>query len=236
MLLFCITSLLVFTGKSGFLALAFDSGGVTTGPITVPFIMAVGIGLSSIRSDKDASSDSFGLVALCSVGPIMAVLLLGIFSKNDLTYEVQNYTANPHILGEYLHVFGIKAQDVAIALGMIVVFFLIFQVAALHLRKVPFLRIVIGLLVMCALQDAGYRDRPIKFIMISDEELSEGLTGEEGKDFIRNNARGPAAAITLEASNGKKITVIEQTPSVTLHTKDTVPADGIKVDVKNQEI
>ena len=67
--------------------------------------------------------------------------------------------------------------------------------------------LVVGLLAMCALKDAGYRDRPIKFIMISDEELSEGLTGEEGKDFIRNNARGAAAAITLEAGNGKKITV-----------------------------
>ena len=55
-----------------------------------------------------------------------------------------------------------------------------------------------GLLAMRALQDAGYTDRPIKFIMIGDEELSEGLSGEAGKDFIRNNARGSAAAITLE--------------------------------------
>jgi len=67
--------------------------------------------------------------------------------------------------------------------------------------------LVIGLLVMCALQDAGYRDRPIKFIMIGDEELSEGLSGEEGKDFIRDNARGSAAAITLEPGDGTKITV-----------------------------
>ncbi len=67
--------------------------------------------------------------------------------------------------------------------------------------------LVIGLLAMCALQDAGYRDRPIKFIMIGDEELSEGLSGEEGKDFIRDNARGSAAAITLEPGDGTKITV-----------------------------
>ena len=59
-----------------FLAIAFDSGGVTTGPMTVPFIMALGLGVSSIRSDADASQDSFGLVALCSIGPILAVMVL----------------------------------------------------------------------------------------------------------------------------------------------------------------
>lgn len=62
-----------------FLAVAFDSGGVTTGPMTVPFIMAMGVGLASVRSDKNAASDSFGLVALSSVGPVIAVLILGCF-------------------------------------------------------------------------------------------------------------------------------------------------------------
>ena len=67
--------------------------------------------------------------------------------------------------------------------------------------------LAIGMLIMCALKDAGYRDRPIKFILVPDEELSEGLSGEAGKDFIRDNARGAAAAITLEPGNGVKITV-----------------------------
>ena len=61
-----------------FLAVAFDSGGVTTGPMTVPFIMALGVGVSAIRSDRHAADDSFGLVAMCSIGPILAVLTLGI--------------------------------------------------------------------------------------------------------------------------------------------------------------
>ena len=65
-----------------FLAVAFDSGGVTTGPMTVPFILALGVGVSKIRSDAKAESDSFGLVALCSIGPILAVLLLGFFYPN----------------------------------------------------------------------------------------------------------------------------------------------------------
>ena len=60
------------------LAVAFDSGGVTTGPMTVPFIMALGVGIASIRNDKHAGDDSFGLVALCSIGPILAVLILGL--------------------------------------------------------------------------------------------------------------------------------------------------------------
>ena len=71
-----------------FLAVAFDSGGITTGPMTVPFIMALGIGISAIRSDKHAADDSFGLVALCSVGPILAVLLLGMIYHPDQTESV----------------------------------------------------------------------------------------------------------------------------------------------------
>ena len=67
--------------------------------------------------------------------------------------------------------------------------------------------LVLGLLIMTALKECGYNARPLRFIMIPDEELSEGLSGEEGKDFIRDNARGCAAAITLEGGNGKNITV-----------------------------
>ena len=61
-----------------FIPVSFDSGGVTTGPITVPFIMAIGIGMAYVRSDKNSNSDSFGLTAICSMGPILSVLLLGI--------------------------------------------------------------------------------------------------------------------------------------------------------------
>ncbi|WP_435521996.1 DUF1538 domain-containing protein, partial [Clostridium neonatale] len=76
---YSIVFILAFFVPKDFLAVAFDSGGVTTGPMTVPFIMALGIGISSIRSDKHATDDSFGFVALCSIGPIMAVLLLWMF-------------------------------------------------------------------------------------------------------------------------------------------------------------
>lgn len=68
---------------SSFLAVAFDSGGVTTGPMTVPFILALGVGVSAIRSDSNAENDSFGLVALCSVGPILAVMILSLIYRPD---------------------------------------------------------------------------------------------------------------------------------------------------------
>lgn len=76
-IIFCLAA---FT-DADFLGIAFDSGGVTTGPMTVPFILALGFGVANIRSDSNAEADSFGLVALCSVGPILSVLLLGFFTR-----------------------------------------------------------------------------------------------------------------------------------------------------------
>lgn len=77
--LYTVLIIVSFFIEKDFLAVAFDSGGVTTGPMTVPFIMAMGVGLASVRGDRNASSDSFGLVALSSVGPIIAILILGCF-------------------------------------------------------------------------------------------------------------------------------------------------------------
>ncbi|WAA10785.1 DUF1538 domain-containing protein [Fervidibacillus albus] len=66
-----------FTPPS-FVPISFDSGGVTTGPLTVPFILSLGIGIASVIKGKSASSDGFGLVGLASIGPILAVMLLGV--------------------------------------------------------------------------------------------------------------------------------------------------------------
>ena len=88
MILYAVLIVFSFFVPKEFLAVAFDSGGVTTGPITVPFIMAMGVGLSSVRSDKNASSDSFGLVALSSVGPVLAVMILGCcYSPKDAVFR-----------------------------------------------------------------------------------------------------------------------------------------------------
>ena len=144
MLLFALALMLAVNDNLDLLPMAFDSGGVTTGPITVPFIMALGVGISSVLGDRKSKENSFGLVALCSVGPIMAVLLLGIFSGNNLTYEVPDYSVSSDILGTFLHTAGHTAKEVAIALGLIVVFFLICQVTFLKLPAKRLKRIAVG--------------------------------------------------------------------------------------------
>ena len=127
--------MLVVNGNEALLPMSFDSGGVTTGPITVPFIMALGIGISSVLGDRRSQENSFGLVSLCSIGPILAVLVLGIFSRNDLSYSVPDYGVNGDIWKAYVDAFVHTAEEVALALGLIVVFFLICQVIFLKLPK-----------------------------------------------------------------------------------------------------
>ncbi len=144
LMLFAITLLLAVNDNLSLLPLSFDSGGVTTGPITVPFLMALCVGISSVLGDRHSQENSFGMVALCSIGPIMAVLLLGVFSTNDLTYAVPDYAVSGDILGAFLHTAGHTAKEVAIALGLIVVFFLICQFVFLKLPKRQLLRIGMG--------------------------------------------------------------------------------------------
>ena len=144
MILFALALLLAVGEKMDLLPMAFDSGGVTTGPITVPFIMALGVGISSVLGDRRSKENSFGLVALCSVGPILAVLVLGMFSRGDLAYAVPDYGVNGDVLGAFLHAAGHTAREVAIALGLIVAFFLVCQFAVLKLPKRRLLRIGLG--------------------------------------------------------------------------------------------
>ena len=144
MLLFALALMLAVGEKLELLPMAFDSGGVTTGPITVPFIMALGVGISGVLGDRHSQENSFGMVALCSVGPILAVLLLGIFSGNDLTYAVPDYQVSSDIFGSFLHNAGHTAKEVALALGLIVAFFAVCQFAFLKLSHRQLLRIAIG--------------------------------------------------------------------------------------------
>ena len=144
MFLFALALMLVVSGNAPLLPMAFDSGGVTTGPITVPFIMALGVGISNVLGDRRSKENSFGLVSLCSVGPILAVLILGIFSRNDLSYAIPDYSVSSDILGAFLHTAGHTFKEVAIALGLIVVFFLICQFAFLKLGRRQLAKIAVG--------------------------------------------------------------------------------------------
>ena len=144
MLMFALALMLVVNGNGALLPMSFDSGGVTTGPITVPFIMALGVGISSVLGDRHSQENSFGLVSLCSVGPILAVLVLGIFSSNEMVYSVPDYGVSNEIADAFLHTAGHTCKEVATALGMIVVFFLICQVIFLKLPRKRMLKIGMG--------------------------------------------------------------------------------------------
>lgn len=146
MLLFALSSLLMVTGNEELLPLAFDSGGVTTGPITVPFIMALGVGIAATLGGKDAGENSFGLVALCSVGPILAVTALGLSVRGDVSYRLPNYSVDAHLGSEFLPTVVGVVEEVALALGLIVAFFLILQFTFLHLPRKKLYQIAVGIL------------------------------------------------------------------------------------------
>ena len=148
--LYIIVFVLAFFVPGDFRAIAFDSGGVTTGPMTVPFIMALGIGISAIRNDRHAADDSFGLVALCSVGPILAVLVLGLIfhpgeSQPEILHDFQiaDTVALRQAFGQELPAY---MKEIAVSLLPIVVFFGLFQVFSLHLSGRNLGKILIGLI------------------------------------------------------------------------------------------
>ncbi len=145
MCLFALAALMIETGNGDFLALAFDSGGVTTGPITVPFIMALGVGIAQTLGGKDANENSFGLIAMCSVGPVLAVGVLGIFSQGGIDYTLPDYSLGNNVVGDFFATMLQVTKEVALSLGLIAVVFFIFQIVSLKLPKGEVLRIAVGL-------------------------------------------------------------------------------------------
>ena len=154
LIIFYVTAFLlafIFVDSS-FWAIAFDSGGVTTGPMTVPFIMALGVGVASIRSDKEGKDDSFGLVALSSIGPIIAVLVLGIITgAENFSYPID--TSDPaagntaDAFYQFLAGLGSYAEEVGIALAPIVAFFILFQIITRSFHKRQIVRIALGIII-----------------------------------------------------------------------------------------
>ncbi len=137
-----------FFVSKDFLAVAFDSGGVTTGPMTVPFIMAMGVGLASVRGDKNASSDSFGLVALSSVGPILAVLILGFFfSPTETAYTasaVADVATTRDVVKEFLFSMPPYIREVLISLVPVAAVFVIFQLLSHRYPRRQVKRVTVG--------------------------------------------------------------------------------------------
>ena len=145
-----IVFILAFFVPSSFLVLSFDSGGVTTGPMTVPFIMALGVGVTAIRADKDADNDSFGLVSLCSVGPIIAVMLLGIVNNvteiEPTVYPTLVYTESDDLFWMFIRQIPKYAGEVLMAIGPIVVFFLVFRAATGGIGTGGLGKIIVGII------------------------------------------------------------------------------------------
>jgi len=151
MLMFAISCIVIVNGNASFLALSFDSGGVTTGPITVPFIMALGVGIASTIGGRESKENSFGLIALCSIGPILTVLLLGMgidSSKLNINPSANDYFI-PFTFSENLNVLIQnlieKGKEVIIALSLIVVSFLIIQFIFIKLPRKKLTQIFIGI-------------------------------------------------------------------------------------------
>lgn len=146
---YLLTFILAIFVPNEFLSVAFDSGGVTTGPMTVPFLMAIGLGLAGVRGGSSNHDDSFGIIALCSVGPIIAVLIVGLTSNTEISYSV---TAIPAISGfgdiimAYLKGLPYYLKEVGIALAPIALVFVAFQIFALKLKKRQLIKICIGIL------------------------------------------------------------------------------------------
>ena len=149
---YAVVFTLAYFVPGDFLAVAFDSGGVTTGPMTVPFIMALGVGISAIRSDKRAADDSFGLVALCSIGPILAVLVLSMIYRPDVnamstaSEPIQIMDDTVQMWHAFMEEFPAYMKEIAVSLLPIIVFFFLFQLISKDIQKRLLVKIVVGLL------------------------------------------------------------------------------------------
>ena len=141
---------MIFISNKEMVPISFDSGGVTTGPMSVPFIIAMGIGFSKARPRKEAKENSFGLVALCSIGPILTVLLLGLLMPSNLTYT---YDISPEVTSfitlvkNYLHEILPIIKDVLISLLPILGVFLIFNLITKKVKKKKLKTIITGLVI-----------------------------------------------------------------------------------------
>ncbi|MBE7022323.1 MAG: DUF1538 domain-containing protein [Ruminococcaceae bacterium] len=157
---------MTFLAPKEFIPTAFDSGGVTTGPITVPFIMALGAGLAASKKGKHTGEHSFGLVALSSIGPILSVLLLSIFYKPQpatSAYEITNVSTTVDAFRQFTHALPIYAKEIMIAFVPIVLLFILFQLITkkFHIHNVVkmsvgFLYTYIGLVLFLTGANVGF--------------------------------------------------------------------------------
>lgn len=147
--LYLIIFILAYFTPQEFLAISFDSSGATTGAVTVPFILALAMGVSALKKDSKVSEeDSFGMVAIASAGAIIAVMLMGIFSKTEkLTGNLPAAdTSSLSIIGHFAGKLPIIAEEVILALLPVIVIFAMFQKISFKLSHKAVRRILTGII------------------------------------------------------------------------------------------
>lgn len=161
-----ILVLAILTSKE-FLAISFDASGATTGALTVPFMLALAIGVSKLKKDSKASQkDSFGLVAIASSGAIIAVMMMSILSKtSEIKGKLETGSVSDQILLPFVYSFSKVAIEIVIALLPIGIIFLIFHKRSFHLTKRESRKILfgltstlIGLIIFLVGVNAGFMD------------------------------------------------------------------------------
>ena len=177
---------LSFFAPNEFIPTAFDSGGVTTGPITVPFIMALGAGLAYGKKGKHSGENSFGLVALCSIGPILSVLLLSIFYNphpSTTPFEISDINTTRQAFVCFANALPGYAKEVAMAFVPIVMVFVIFQLFARRFHfhniikmSVGFVYTYIGLVLFLAGANVGF--------MPAGRLIGSKIAGSSFKEFL----------------------------------------------------
>ena len=149
---YILVFLLIVCSPPEFVALAFDGSGATTGDISVPFILAFGLGVShTLSKNKDSDDDTFGIIGIASVGPILTVLIYGIVLQNVLggipQAGVYNPGAGPENFAGIL--FG-NVGEVVLALAPLLIAFVPFQIILIKMAKKDFVKIMMGTLVVFA--------------------------------------------------------------------------------------
>lgn len=215
MMLFAFCAILLESGKADFLALSFDSGGVTTGPITVPFIMALGFGIANTVGGRNANENSFGLIALCSIGPMIALIILALTSNGEMVYELADYSVEAS-LSNFGGVLLSHSLDTLKALGLIVVFFLILQFTILKLPTKKLLQIGIGILYT-------FFGLTIFFVAVSVGFMPIGFKlGEQIAQF------SPALLVVIGVILGMVVVIAEPAVHVLNKQVEEVTGGGVK--------
>ncbi len=145
---FLIIFMLLPFVPADFIPVAFDSGGVTTGTISIPFIMTLGVGFVASRTDKKAKESSFGLIALGSTGPILMIMLMGIFYRPNTIVDMSQFVSSSWGFSDYINQIGTSFGDVLFSVSPIVIVFTIFQLFTKDVNKIELRKIVLGIIII----------------------------------------------------------------------------------------